>query len=272
MKYRKVIPLLVAGALTIAGLFGVVAYRSANAQSSTPTAPNGADTRPAPPQGFDKGFSHNYSNDDLANALGITVDELTAAVQKANAAALDQAVKAGLITQAQADEMNANGAAFPFGDHGSGWLSQNGVDYDALLADALGISVDKLQAAYAQAYNTRIDQAVADGSLTQAQADLMKGQYALFNNKNYQTAMQSAFESAVKQAVTEGVISQAQADQILQNSNGMGFKGMGGLGEFGGGRGGGFGGRGGHGPGGPGGDMPNGQAPAAPTATPSSGT
>jgi hypothetical protein len=272
MKYRKVFPILVAGALAIAGLFGVVAYRSANAQSSTPTVPNGAQPGQPPPQVGGRGFDHGYNNDDLANALGITVDELTAAVQKANAAALDQAVKAGLITQAQADEMNANGAAFPFGDHGSGWQSQNGIDYDALLADALGISVDRLQAAYTQAYNARIDQAVADGTLTQAQADLMKGQYALNNDKNYQSAMQSAFESAVKQAVTDGVISQAQADQILQNSNGLGFKGMGGLGEFGGGPGGDFGGRGGHGPGGPGRDMPNGQAPAAPTATPSSGT
>jgi hypothetical protein len=268
MNHRKVIPILVAGALVIAGVFGVVVYRSANAQSSTPTAPSGSGPSQAPPQGFERGFGHNATNEDLANALGITVDELAAAVQKANTAALDQAVQAGLITQAQADEMSANGAASPFGGRWGGLLKQNGLDYDTFLADALGISVEKLQSAYTQVYIAGIDQAVADGTLTQDQADLMKGQYALFNNKDYQSTMQSAFEAAVKQAVTDGVISQAQADQILQNSNGLGFKGFGGMGEFGGGPG---GGRGGHGHGSPGGDMPNGQAPAAPTATPSGG-
>ncbi len=271
MNKRKVIPILVVGALALASLFGVIAYRSANAQSSTPTSPNNTGPGQAPHPGFGGG----YSDEDLANALGITADDLNTAVQKANSAALDQAVQAGLITQAQADELRANGSVFPFGGRWSGWLSQNGIDYDALLADALGITAEKLQAAYAQAYNARIDQAVTDGNLTQQQADLMKGQYALSNSKNFQSAMQTAFEDGVKQAVTDGVISQAQADQILQNSNGMGFpgfKGFAGFGEFGGGRGGGFGGHGGPGDGMPGNWAPNNQAPAAPTATPSSGT
>ncbi len=156
-----------------------------------------------------------------------TTDELTTAYQTANEAALVKAVDAGLITQAQADELRSRGQAFPFGGRGGGWFDQSGIDFEALLADALGISVDDLQAAYATAYNTRIDQAVTDGNLTQEQADLMKGQYALSHSESFQTALQSAYEAAVQQAVSDGVITQAQADLILQNqTNGKGFPGF----------------------------------------------
>jgi polyhydroxyalkanoate synthesis regulator phasin len=260
MSLKKTLTILSVGALAVAAVFGVIAYRTANAQATTPNAPSG---QVAPPTngpadkgpGFGRGPVGGYNNEDLANALGITVDELNAAYQKANQAALDQAVKAGLITQAQADEMSTRGMGFPMGGRGGGWLGQNGIDFDALLADALGISVDKLQSAYAQAYNARIDQAVSDGNLTQEQADLMKGEYALKTNENFQSSMQSAYEAAVKQAVSEGVITQAQADLILQNQNGMGF------GGFGGPPGGGFGHHGGW----DGGAPPN---PAAPATTP----
>jgi hypothetical protein len=98
--------------------------------------------------------------------------------------------------------------------------------------------VDELRAAYAQAYNARLDQAVADGRLTLEQADLLKGEYALYNNPEFQASLQLAFEAAVSQAVSAGVITQAQADQILANRSGMGFGRFDGLdGGFGGGRG-----------------------------------
>jgi polyhydroxyalkanoate synthesis regulator phasin len=260
---RKTLTILTVGALAVASIFGVIAYRTANAQATTPDAPAGQVAPPANGRadkgpGFGRGPAGSYNNEDLANALGITVDELTAAYQKANQAALDQAVKAGLITQAQADEMSARGGAFHLGGRGGGWLGQNDIDFDALLADALGISVDKLQAAYAQAFNARVDQAVTDGNLTQDQADLMKGEYALKTSKNFQSAMQSAYEAAVNQAVSGGVITQAQADLILQNKSGMGF------GGFDGPPGGGFGGPGRHG----GWDGGAPAAPAAPTITP----
>jgi hypothetical protein len=161
------------------------------------------------------------SDQELATALGITVDELNTATQKAGEEALKQAVTKGLITQAQADELNANGSAFPFGNRWEGWLSENGIDYNALLANALGITVEKLQSAYDAAFTAKIDQAVTDGNLTQAEADLMKGQYALQGNATFQSTMKSAYETALKQAVTDGVITQAQADQILTNSAGM---------------------------------------------------
>jgi len=236
MNLKKTITLLSVGALAIAAVIGVVAYRTANAQATTPTAPS--NTGPADngfdPHGPGRGFDGGYSNEDLANALGITVDELNSATQKATDAALNQAVQAGLITQAQADQMRAGNPTFPMGGRGGSWLSQNGIDFDALLADSLGITVDKLQAATTQAFNARIDQAVTDGNLTQDQADLMKGQRTLNADQNFQSAMKSAFEAAVKQAVSAGVITQTQADQILKNTNNMGFGGFGGPGGFGG--------------------------------------
>ncbi len=266
MKRIKILPILLVSALAIAAAVGVVAYQSAKA--STPEA-----ALPVPilkvETGFGRGFGGVYHNEYLANALGITVDELNAAVQKAEQAMLDQAVKDGLITQAQADEIESRGTAFPFAGRWDNWLSQHGIDFDAFLADALGIGVDDLQAAYAKAFSARIDQAVTDGRLSQEQADLLKGKYALFTNEKFRTTMQSAFEEAIRQAVSDGVITQAQADQILENQKGLGLGGFWGFGGFGGkgwGRGGRFFRHGWSGE-----SAPGGSTPAEPTATPSGG-
>lgn len=230
MSMKRTVVILSTAALAFAALLGVAAYSRANAQSSTPSAPSVV--APFEKNGlrsdFDRGPRGETSNEDLATALGITVDELDAAYQSAGSTALAQAVEAGLITQAQADELSTNGAAFPFGGRWGGWLAENGIDFNALLADALGISVDDLQSAQTETYDARIDQAVADGNLSQEQADLMKGRYALSNSQSFQSAMQTAFEDAVNQAVDEGVITQTQADLILQNSDRMMLPGFGG--------------------------------------------
>lgn len=234
----KMITLLFVGVLAVAAVFGAFSVRSALA-----AAP---DQSGVAHLGGGRGIPGGVSDEYLAEALGISVDELDAAYQEAKAGMLEAAVEAGLITQAQADELNESGRAFPFGRHWSGWLSQSGIDYEALLAEALDISVEELQAAYSQAYNARIDQAVEDGDLSEEKAGLMKGRYALHNDSAFQSAMQSAFEAAVNQAVANGVITQAQAEQILQSGNGLRFPGFGwGGGFYGGGfgrhgRGGGF--------------------------------
>ncbi|MBN2549021.1 MAG: hypothetical protein JXB15_07690 [Anaerolineales bacterium] len=220
MQRKILVSAILLGSLVVASVFGVAAYSSAKASgSATNTVANMSFGRDG-----ERGFG-GYTSEALATALGITVDELNAAYEQANAAALKQAVEAGLITQTQADEMAEKGQAFPFGGRWSGWLSEKGIDYEALLADALGISVEELQAAYQQAFYASIDQAVADGKMTQEQADLRKGQYALQNDSEFTSAMQAAFETAVKEAVDAGVITQAQADQILLNGFGLGFAG-----------------------------------------------
>jgi hypothetical protein len=228
MKHQKMITILSLSALVIAAAFGAVAYHSARAASSTASqaAVSAATSGILPERGRGPG---GHSDEELATALGITVDELTAAQQKAQEAVLAQAVEKDLITQAQADQLKANGSLHMKGllDHAvlftADDLAANGIDYESELAKALGITVEKLQAAYTQAFNAHIDQAVSEGTLTQEQADLMKGQNALYADQNFQASMKSAYETAVAQAVKDGVITQAQADQILQNSSSTGF-------------------------------------------------
>lgn len=227
MQHKKTITILILGALAVATTFGALAYRSVFA--ATPTTVSTSTTTQANLNwGIGKGPNGGYTNEDLANALGITVDALNTAYQNAYSAALQDAVSQGLITQAQADQLTTNGTAFPFGDRWDNWLTQNGIDFNTYLADALGINVEELKAAYQTAYNTNLDQAVTDGNLTQTQADLLKGRYALYNDRTFQSSMQSAYTSAVNAAVASGVITQAQADQILSNSSNMFMPGMGG--------------------------------------------
>lgn len=260
MKGKLLVSTLVLGALAVGALASAGVVRTVSAAVDTVQAAavnsevGSAITRvrsvlPQAASGsVEMGMSRGgggFTDEQLATALGITVDKLTAARETAKTAAIDEALSKGLITQAQADALKSGSGVLPFAGRWSGWLSQNGIDYDALLAKALGISVDDLSAARVKAFSAAIDQAVTDGRLTQEQADLIKGQQALLGNQTFQNSMQSAFEAAVAQAVKDGVITQAQADAILaahssqsQHGWGLGGRGMGGFGGRHGGRGG----------------------------------
>jgi hypothetical protein len=179
------------------------------------------------------GRDDTQRDQDLADALGITVDELTAARSKAEQAMLAEGVKQGLITQAQADEASqTNTTGRPVGGRWLGYLQQKGLDFQTFMADALGISVEDLQAAQVKAQNSAIDRAVEAGNLTQEQADLMKARAALAADATFRTSLQTAYETAIKEAVSNGVITQAQADLILAQPQG-GPGGPGGPGGFG---------------------------------------
>ena len=199
----------------------------------------------------------------LADALGVSVEELQTAEQEAGDAAVQQAVEQGLITQEQADAMILRGFPFGgrFGFHG-GFGLDGGIDYDALLADALGIDVEELQSAREEAQSARLAEAVADGTLTQEQADLIQARVALKSYLDPQAlfaealgisveqlqayrdedlslseilaevgmtaaevreAQQAATQAALEQAVADGVITQEQADQLQAG----GFRGFG---------------------------------------------
>jgi hypothetical protein len=253
MKFKKILPIAAAGVLALAVVFGVVGYRTVKA--AAPAATNLAF--------LGHGVRGGFSDQELADALGVSLETLQAAYTTADAAALKQAVDQGLITQDQADQFAAREKRF-----GGMRMFGGTIDYNALLADALGISTDKLQAAYTQAFTTHINSLVAAGTITQEQADLALGRNALFNNSAFQSAMKSAFEAAVNAAVQAGVITQSQADQILSNQSGVGPKGFGGFGGFDG-----FEGRGRHrGPGFPGGNwMPGNQNNSTPPTTAPSG-
>lgn len=186
------------------------------------------------------GASFGGGNDTyLADALGITTAELQTAMQKAHAAAIDEALAKGLITQAQADALKQRSGKMG----GLGWLGRfgltgdNTIDMEALLAKALNISVDQLQAAEIKARDAALAAAVKAGNITQEQADQMKAHQALqdyLQKQGLQDKIRSLYEEAVNSAVKAGVITQAQADQILSNQGrGFGMPGFGGRG-FGG--------------------------------------
>ncbi|NMC12449.1 MAG: hypothetical protein GYA34_06140 [Chloroflexi bacterium] len=132
------------------------------------------------------GFRGNPENGQkyLAEALGITEDELKAAQEEANKAVIQAAVDQGLITQEQADEMLNSEKGFPrFGFGGPGRpgeaQDENKIDYHAYLAETLGISEDELKAAQETARKAMLADAVANGDITQEQVDLMEIRQAL---------------------------------------------------------------------------------------------
>lgn len=200
----------------------------------------------------------------FAAALGITVEQLQAAQETARDAAMAQAVADGEITQEQADEMAAR-------DMGRGMERWGGSDEHAtFLATALGITVEELEAAQESARDAAIAQAVAEGRITQEQADEMATWATL--REFIAPQLESAYTTAIQAAVTAGIITQEQADQFLSDEGGMMAPGLrhGGFGPGMGGRGRGFGGRefGGHGPDGLfGEDVPDAQPESQPDAT-----
>lgn len=202
----------------------------------------------------------------LADALGITVDELQTAYQTARDAAVDKALEEGTLTQEQADEMKVWGGSGHRGGFGGMGRAPKGVagsiDENALLADALGITVDELQAARETANQAAIEQAIAEGLITQEQADAMLArknvqsyvdrdtllanvlgmsveelQTAYANGATLSTLMsakgldaatareklQTAYTEALAQAVKDGVITQEQADALAQEGRGFGM-------------------------------------------------
>ena len=184
------------------------------------------------PDGY-RGRGHGPGVDSaaLAEALGITEEELTTAQEEAHAAALAQAVTDGLITQAQADELLANG--------GRGRGFHFGNDKDTYLADTLGITVEELEAARLEVYTAQLAEMIAAGTITQTEADLILAQKAVQNyvdDDAYQSAVQSIYADAVAQTLADGIITQAQADELLANMTAQTFHfpGAGGHGGHGG--------------------------------------
>jgi hypothetical protein len=149
----------------------------------------------------------------LAAALGITVEELAAAEDEAYAAAIDQAVAEGLLTEAQAEQLLEGNGRFRHPFIGS-------ADREALLADALGISVEQLQSAMAEVRAARLAELVESGALTQEQADLMAARAAVQDYVDQEAlaeTLQNAYEAAVDAALADGAITAAQAEQLLEN-------------------------------------------------------
>lgn len=188
----------------------------------------------------------------LADALGITEDELQAAYDAVNEGVLAQMVEEGLITQDQADRMVLWGGFGLLG--GRGRRSADGFDAESLLADELGVTVEELADARVEAQEAAVQQAIAEGLITQEQADEMEAMQQLRSYLDQDTLLaealgvtvdelegmredgkalstlvdelgldmatvrdnlEAAREAAIQEAVDDGVITQDQADDIL---------------------------------------------------------
>ena len=139
----------------------------------------------------------------LAGILGISVDEYDAAVDKAEQQVVDQAVSEGLLTEEQAAELQSRldraaagaglGKAFGRIDKGLGGFA--GVSFRSVAAEQLGMELTDLQTelqngktiaalaeekgvdtqtiidAYLAQVKEKLDEKVANGDITQEQAD-----------------------------------------------------------------------------------------------------
>ncbi|MBN1149536.1 MAG: hypothetical protein JXA78_19905 [Anaerolineales bacterium] len=283
MNLKRTLLVVMSAVLVLAlgvGVVALVSISGVSAQESTPQPEEGG----FPPQG-ERGFPPHgerafpgrggeKDNSYLAEALGISLEELQAAYQQAQEAAIEQALEQGLITQEQADAMKEDHRGF-FGKgfrHGGPSDEGEAIDFEALLAEALGITVEDLQAAREQAASAAIQAAIESGELTQEQADLMAARKALMGyldkdrmsealgitpeelqaarqegkspkdlmeekgltTEDIQAAMRAAYEAAVQQALEDGAITQAQADLLLSDEAGFGHGGRGGFPGFGG--------------------------------------
>lgn len=152
----------------------------------------------------------------LAEALGISTEELESAYEGARIAAIEQAVEEDILTEEQAEALLERADGFHGRFHGFCFA---GLDGEALLAEALNISVEELQAARAEALAAKLDAMVEAGHLTQEQADLIAARQAVnayFDREALAEMVQEAYEAAVAEALAEGAISQEQADQLLE--------------------------------------------------------
>lgn len=218
MQAKKILKWSAAGALVIAAPLAALNWAVSPAQASTVSDVSSwlANGLGLGPHGWGGQVDYQAL---LADALGISVDDLEAAMQEADLAAIQQLQDQGLITEDEASLMQARAKLRDYLGEGT------------LVAEALGITPDELQ------------QALADGKTV---ADLIDEQG--LDRATFQQNLTDARQAAIEQAVGDGVITQDQADQLQSMPHfGLGEFGHGpGAGTNGGGM---FGGRG-SGPGG----------------------
>lgn len=238
MKKTLLVVAFVGAVVLAVGVSGY-AYAQGNEPPTLPFG-NGGRGGNGSQGGPDRELIETYMHDALAEALGVTAEELTALhdsgesmqtlleeqgltfeefralMDDARSVAITAAVADGAITQEQADliQSHAQDAEGRFagrdGDRGQGGFGEDNPlqDYmQSAMADALGLSVEELDAMCEN--GTGLRQYAEEQGLSQ---------------EDMQAAMQAAFSSAVDAAVADGAITQEQADQI-QERGGQGGRG-----------------------------------------------
>lgn len=132
---------------------------------------------------------------EIADAQGVSMDEVQTAVQTALNEAIDHAVAAGDMTEEQAERMRERMSMQAF----MRTLHQETVQ--PTTAETLGLTIEELQEAR-QSGQTLLEIAEAQN----VSLDVVRD------------AVEAAVTEAVTQAVADGVITQEQADHILEGS------------------------------------------------------
>lgn len=180
---------IMGGGILLAIVAGILAVGLASAQTSTPE-PTVTDS----PEKLGDRFK-----EELASQLGITVDELNMALDDTQFALIDQAVEDGKLTESEAEKLRARVEEghnlFPFGgvreriEHRvkvaliEDTAKVLGVDVSVVkdglqngdtlaeIANANGMSTDEFKLALLAEVKSTLDAKVADGDITQEQAD-----------------------------------------------------------------------------------------------------
>jgi hypothetical protein len=249
MFKNKKLFLIIFGALALTLALGLTAFAPFDIASAAGSEGDSFN-RGRGPRGDNPGYPGDQEY--LAEALGINTEELQAAHLAAQEAAVEQALEEGLITEVQAERLQSGNFRYLQILMGP----DNTIDMDALLANALGISTEELSTAQENAKDAALEQALADGKITEEQIALMEARQALqeyiekdeltakalgitveeleiaqeegqripdlleelgLAKEDYEANLQTAHEELLQQAVKDRVITQEQADQLLEN-------------------------------------------------------
>lgn len=213
---------------------------------------------------------------EILEELDLEPSDLREAMQEAFEDAVKEALDDGAINDEQAEfllEKSAEGRAVgePGGLRGWGKPGPDSqIDFEALLADQLNISVEQLQDARQKAQESAVNQALEDGLITEEQAALIEARRELrgyfdpqavieqilgvstdelkeahadgkrvpeileelgLEPSDLRDAVQEAFNNAVQEALSDGVIDENQAESLLKTPFGGHGSGGRGLGD-----------------------------------------
>jgi hypothetical protein len=203
------IALATAGALLVAGAALVITASAAGLPAGLVAAASPSPEPVESPDAARAQYCQTFVN-NFASALGKKPADVQAAAQKAFGQTLDQAVKDGKLTQAQADQMKQKAASgslcsgMPFGrlgEQGTGGHAPGGLSPGMVLGDAakaLGMSQSDLQAA------------LKNGQTLQ-QIAASKG----MNEQQFRDAFSAQVKNDLDAKVKAGTVTQAQEDAIL---------------------------------------------------------
>ncbi len=195
------------------------------------TAPSNQPSTAPNQQGTNTDILNAFWN-ALASKLGISVDTLKSDVTDAQKAAIEQAVKDGKLTRAQADRLeqnlNSNRPFAPFGfgfrGRGLGPRGNNGAPGPNTapgqpgkglgLHGGLSGGLNELEAV-ATALNMKPADVVSQLRSGKTLADLATAQKV--DQAQVKQAIIDAEKAQIQRAVTDGTLTQAQADSILAN-------------------------------------------------------